>query len=135
MLNKYKYLDEKQFWDIMDVCFSEELDIDYAAEKLSEQSEDEIIGFHNTLAEIIERLQDIRIYDADGSLLNSSDAELYVKCFIVANGQAFYNEILADAEFDASDEADEFEDLLDLTEDTLNLKGLAVDYHQLREIV
>lgn len=119
----------------MDDCFPEELDIDYAADKLSERSEDEIIRFHNTLAEITERLQDIKIFDADGSLLNSSDAELYVKCFIVANGKAFYNEILADAEFDASDETDEFEDLLDLTEDTMNLKGLEIDYNKLREMV
>ncbi|WJP96780.1 hypothetical protein [Macrococcus bovicus] len=66
MLNKYEYLDEEQFWDIMNDCFPEELDIDYAADKLSERSEDEIFRFHNTSAELIKRLQDIRIYDADG---------------------------------------------------------------------
>ncbi|WP_414053774.1 DUF4240 domain-containing protein [Macrococcus equi] len=130
-IKKLNYLDDKLFWKMIDVLFPEELDEQYAIKKLIKYSREEIISFHNTLAKHLEVLDKLPLKN---NKYNSDDAFLYTRCFIIAQGLEYYNEVLEDGYIEENLIEDSFVELLEVTEEALQRANYNYDYKELLEL-
>ncbi|WP_414055000.1 DUF4240 domain-containing protein [Macrococcus equi] len=134
--NIYEYMDEDQFWNILNKLFIRELDIENAIKKLSKFTELEIYMFNNTLAEVLSKSLEIdAMMDGEIDDNMSSDLFLYARCFVVVQGEEEYYEMIDEGVLDMSDDDESYEELLELCDDALELKGIEIDYDKLREIL
>lgn len=128
---EFKLLDDKLFWKMVEHLFPEELDDEYAIKKLIKYSREEIISFHNTLAKHLEVLDKLPLKN---NKYNSDDAFLYTRCFIIAQGLEYYNEVLEDGYIEEDLVEDSFEELLEITEEALQRANYNYDYKELLEL-
>lgn len=129
--NDLTFLDEVLFWEMIAQLFPEELDEQYAIKKLIKYSREEIISFHNTLAKHLEILDKLPLKN---NKYNSDDAFLYTRCFIIAQGLEYYNEVLEDGYIEEDLVEDSFEELLEITEEALQRANYNYDYKELLEL-
>lgn len=132
----YEYMDEDEFWKVLNKLFKRRLDIEKAIKKLSKYKEQEIIEFNNTLAEVLSKSIEIdAMIDDEIDDNMSSDLFLYARCFVIVQGKNEYYEMIENGLLDMSDEDESYEELLELVDEALLRKGLEVDYDKLREIL
>ncbi len=95
-----------------------------------------IIGFRNTFAEIIDRLSKLKVYDPSVSHKDylSADIILYAKCYVIAQGRTYCEKVYSSGILDLSDDRHDFEELLYVAEEALELRGVQIDYDKLREV-
>jgi len=129
--NDLTFIDEEIFWGMIAQLFPEELDEQYAIKKLTKYSREEIISFHNTLAKHLEILDKLPLKN---NKYNSDDAFLYTRCFIIAQGLEYYNEVLEDGYIEEDLVEDSFEELLEITEEALQRANYNYDYKELLEL-
>ncbi|HRI59856.1 MAG TPA: DUF4240 domain-containing protein [Saprospiraceae bacterium] len=94
-------MNEERFWDIIALLDwskegSDDAVIEPTVRELSRLSESAILSFYDLLSEKL-YLLDGRIYaenSVPGNESISSDLFLYARCGVVANGRAFYDEVL-----------------------------------------
>ncbi|WP_414049725.1 DUF4240 domain-containing protein [Macrococcus animalis] len=132
----YEYMNEDQFWEMLNKLIKRKLDIEKAIKKLAKYSEQEIIMFNNTLAEVLSKSIEIdAMMDGEIDDNMSSDLLLYSRCFVVVQGEADYYEMIEEGVLDMSDEDESYEELLELVDEALERKGIEIDYDKLREIM
>ncbi|MCS4485939.1 DUF4240 domain-containing protein [Staphylococcus americanisciuri] len=132
----YKYMEEGVFWSIIDKYLKGKDTTEFLVKKLSKLKKKEIIEFHNTFADRVNNLSKLKVYDPSVSYENylSEDTILYTKCYVIAQGRIYYDKVLSSGTLDLSDDRHDFEELLYVTEEALELRGVQIDYDKLREV-
>ncbi|MCH4985785.1 DUF4240 domain-containing protein [Macrococcoides goetzii] len=134
--SEYIFMALPLFWKIIEEYLANYDSSKLLIKKLSELKKDEIIQFHNTLANMIENLSVLKVYDplVENDDYLSEDAILYTKCYVVSRGELYYKKILESGILDLSDDNHDFEKLLYAAEEALELRGVLIDYDKMKNI-
>ena len=121
-----KRRDEEWFWEMIDLIDFEQETAETALapvhEALSKLAPIRIHLFHDILAEKLSLLDTPWHYKAASrGMGGSSDAFLYARCSVVADGREFYEEVLSDA--NKFPEDDSFESVLYIPDEAYALKN------------
>ncbi|RIM19231.1 hypothetical protein, partial [Staphylococcus chromogenes] len=94
------------------------------------------IEFNNTLANMIENLFVLKVYDplVENDDYLSEDAILYTKGYVFSRGELYYKKVLESGILDLSDDNHSFEELLYVAEEALELRGVQIDYDKMKNI-
>ncbi|PTG04344.1 hypothetical protein BU656_11615, partial [Staphylococcus chromogenes] len=103
---------------------------------LIQLNENHIIEFNNTLANMIENLFVLKVYDplVENDDYLSEDAILYTKGYVFSRGELYYKKVLESGILDLSDDNHSFEELLYVAEEALELRGVQIDYDKMKNI-
>ncbi len=92
-------LDATTFWQLISALSLDEPDEDRslraAVRRLSRRSCADIIEFEEMMAEALHRLDTQEHAASAGAAGSSGDAFLYARCYVLARGRAFYEDVLA----------------------------------------
>ncbi len=132
---KVSFMKEDYFWDIIGKYLDED-NTQSLIKYLIQLNENHIIEFHNTLANMIENLFVLKVYDplVENDDYLSEDAILYTKGYVFSRGELYYKKVLESGILDLSDDNHSFEELLYVAEEALELRGVQIDYDKMKNI-
>ncbi len=132
---KVSFMKEDYFWDIIGKYLDED-NTQSLIKYLIQLNENHIIEFNNTLANMIENLFVLKVYDplVENDDYLSEDAILYTKGYVFSRGELYYKKVLESGILDLSDDNHSFEELLYVAEEALELRGVQIDYDKMKNI-